>query len=280
MTNRRKFLVQTGMAATAIFASRPFNSMAKASDAFSLSNNSVLLLHSSNLLNEGGYELLRQTISESKAGFQNLVLLDTGSNAAKDPAHAGKMIGLLQDLNYDAALPGRVHFENQVSTRKIPLLATASGLNSDHPDNNIRPFHIIKKGDFKIGIMGAMAKSSGTIDDLAAVATRLKTAEGCHLVVCLSSLGYQDKNGIDDINLAAQSRNIDAIIGTSGTKSHRPEILVNADKHEVLVNHTSSDGVMIGKIEFGFDKDMKRNRISFANLRMENHSPKWSKFRV
>lgn len=278
MTNRRKFLVQTGMAATAILAAKPFNTFAKASGSFSFNNNSLVLLHSNGFHLESGIGLLQKTIADAKAGFNNVILLDTGSHSATDAEQAANLSKRLQQLGFDAGLPGNVHFESSIYGQTVPMVVSNS--NRESMGNNIQPYHIIKKGIYKIGIIGAHAGNSGSAEQINALAEKLKTSEGCHIVVCLSGLGYKTADTMNDIDLAGRSTHIDVIIGTSGTRSNKPELHMNANRHEVLVNHTSGDGVMIGRIEIGFDENQIKNRMSFANLYMEDNSAKCDKFKV
>jgi 5'-nucleotidase len=85
-----------------------------------------------------------------------------------------------------------------------------------------------KKGKLKIGITGCGVELNGLVPDKLCTNTKylsilkcvqeqvdiLKYEKKCHLIICLSHLGYKyDNNKISDIVLAKKTNNIDLIIG-------------------------------------------------------------------
>ena len=81
------------------------------------------------------------------------------------------------------------------------------------------------------------------------IADRLRTKEGCDVVVCLSHLGFRIKNGVCDEKLAAETKGIDVILGGhSHTFMEKPAVYLNADGKSVPVLHTGKSGIYVGEM--------------------------------
>jgi 5'-nucleotidase len=82
-------------------------------------------------------------------------------------------------------------------------------------------------------------------------------------VICLSHLGYSYKSTkIDDLKLAAQTKNLDLIIGGhTHTFLDKPTVVENAEGKAVWVNQVGWAGINVGRIDFYFDnKDLKEQK--------------------
>ena len=96
----------------------------------------------------------------------------------------------------------------------------------------------------------------------------LKKEKNCQLVVCLSELGYKNKNGLDDITLAEKSLYIDIIIGKHAI-NHTPFPIVacNRKREEVIIQHAAENGFGLGNIEIEFDgKTSAKRSLAINNL--------------
>ncbi len=97
------------------------------------------------------------------------------------------------------------------------------------------------------------------------MSAKLKEDEKCDLVICLSHLGYEYKNPQkpDDLKVAAQTENIDLIIGGhTHTFLDRPTLVKNRKGKEVLVNQVGCFGVNLGRIDFYFEPGNPNNHKS------------------
>jgi 5'-nucleotidase len=141
----------------------------------------------------------------------------------------------------------------------------------------VKPFKIFNKKGIKIGVFGLGIEFEGLVDkrmyketvyndpletaqDMVRI---LKKENNCDLVICLSHLGYkygkEDSNKISDLKLAAQTKDIDLIIGGhTHTFLDKPTIVKNADGKEVLVNQVGCYGINLGRIDFYFDNDKSK----------------------
>ena len=94
------------------------------------------------------------------------------------------------------------------------------------------------------------------------------------MVVCLSHLGYdygQAEDLVSDRKLAAQTHGIDIILGGhTHTFLTEPNVLKNSKGVNVLVNQVGWAGILLGRIDFYFDKDKKISKVSFQNQFIDN----------
>ncbi|MEO7263796.1 MAG: metallophosphoesterase [Ferruginibacter sp.] len=316
MTSRRYFIMQGALATTAMFLPKYLLDTGN-SGTFFLSGrgtgNSVTLLHTNDLHNQllphnygnfsqlGGFEHTANCISRIKQEIDNVVLVDAGdvfSGKKEDQDKYEKTLELMMAAGYDAALPGNRDYEagtdflqEQMTKHNLPLLSTNYSFTESWLKNLHQPYKIVQKGDIKIGIVGAgidmkdlapahvneQVKCINPINSIYATATMLKEQKKCNLVICISHLGYKNKNKTDDISLASQSKNIDVIIG--GHSHHfmqSPQIVLNRQQQEVIINHAGYGGMVLGNINIVFDDYGKKQQVSFNNLMIGTNENKWA----
>lgn len=220
------------MATAALLTARPFAAIANGLSpvtGFSINNNSLVLAHTGNAA--AGNQTLQQ-IAKLKNSNANLLMLHAGSNAPV--VNNGRAV-------YDASMQN----------------GTSFSINADD-------YKIVYKGNIKTGIITADSKKPSA-EKINALAIYLKKEKDCHLVVCLSQLGYKSKTGLDDLSLAAASTHLDVIIGghvTNFCKS--PMTTLNKNKEEVIINHAGTNGLAFRKIEIGFDNRGRKNQLAFT----------------
>jgi 5'-nucleotidase len=267
MNTRRKFLMQGGMAATALLAAKPFKAFSQYDSTHSAhGSNSVVLIHTHNLSNDRTQQAKMESLKSNKP---HAILLDVGHNL-KPTGLVGAAIPCC-----DAALPGHHAFgcHDQLLEQKTPVVVSNYDISDARLQKKVQPYQIIRKGKIRIGIIGAGSspENAGAIryknplKQLSTLATKLKEEKGCHLVVCLSNLGYKNAKNPDDVALARQSKDIDVIIGGhAGNSPRHPMIMMNKYGGEVILNHAHDTQLAPGQIEIHFDANGKKNRISFA----------------
>ncbi len=219
------------MATAALLTAKPFTAIANRISpvtGFSLNNNSLVLAHTGNTLGAVAGNTI-QHINNLKHSRANLIMLHAGETApAGQPA-------------YDATMhPGE----------RYSVLAN--------------DYKIIYKGDIKTGVITAnnTSVSAESIND---IAIYLKQEKNCHLVVCLSQLGYSSATGLNDQELAAASTHLDVIIGGHATNyCKQPVIAQNKNKAEVIINHAATNGLALRLIEIGFNNLGKKGNIAFT----------------
>lgn len=223
MNSRRKFLIKSGMAATAVLAIKPFNAIGKATSPFTgFSGNShhLVFLHTA-----GNHSKAIPYINDIKKNSSNTIILPAGKTTEDD-------------------------------TGKLP---------HDIPVNS-GDYTIIYKGGIKTGVVRAGANDPDVINRINTISTHLKKERNCELVVCLSQLGYKNKNKIDDTSLASSSTHLDIIIGGHSDNYHsHPVIALNHNKEEVIIHSAAGNHKAVGKIEIGFDEKGRKRQVGINN---------------
>ncbi len=130
-----------------------------------------------------------------------------------------------------------------------------------------KSFNIVFKGDIKIGVVKAFAGQKNALINTNKIASHLKEIEKCHLVICISALGFKNKVAIDDIKLAQRSNNIDIIIGNNlANYTTYPFIAQNNAKQEVIIQASTNNDFGLSNIEIEFDELHTKKSIAINNL--------------
>jgi 5'-nucleotidase len=89
----------------------------------------------------------------------------------------------------------------------------------------------------------------------------LKKKKGCDMVICLSHLGYKyNDNKISDEILARETEHIDLILGGhTHTFMEAPALFKNKYGDDVIVNQVGWGGIILGRLDFNFQRGKKKN---------------------
>jgi hypothetical protein len=220
------------LATTAMFALKPLKTIASAASNFtgiSGSYGKLAFLHTANLNPQNDYKVI-QNIKYIKNNNTNTILLKAGHDETGS-------------LAYDAS----IHGANDLSA--------ITG-----------EYKIVNKGNIRTGIISARPEESNVIEKVKTLSTYLKEEKNCTVVVCLSQLGYKNKNMPDDITLAKKSTHLDIIIGGHAENFHlHPVIALNNNNAEVVIHSAAGDTTDFGKIEIDFDGQGRKKHISLTN---------------
>jgi len=242
MKSRRYFLAQGTLATTAMFALKPFTSIGSTISqlaGFNGSYGKLAFLHTANLNNSDNKVI--KCIQDIKNKNTNAILLNAGQGVQDETG----------SLVYDASING----SNDLSA--------ITG-----------EYKIITKGNTRTGIISARPEESNIIQKIKTLSTWLKKEKNCTIVVCLSQLGYNNKNTPDDITLAKESTHLDIIVGGHTENFHmQPIVALNSNNAEVIIHSASGNSFDFGKIEIDFDWQGRKNHISFANHSSKNITP-------
>jgi 5'-nucleotidase len=192
------------------------------------------------------------------------------------------MITAMNKAGYQAAtignnelVNGQSHLADILRYMQFPLVNCNYSFSNTELASLVKPYFILYSGKFKIGITGVGAKVKvdgvGYNDAYISankIATYLKHAEKCNLVICLAHLGYENEDTIvSNKGLAMQSENIDMVIGGHHKKMMlSPMVLRNKQNNEVFLSQAGWDGLMLGKVVFGFNENKQRQSFSTANV--------------
>jgi len=182
-------------------------------------------------------------------------------------------------MGYDACTIGNHDFDggmenlaNQLTQHaKFPMLVSNYDFTGTAMENKTTPYRVFKKGKLKIGVFGVSIELHGLVPDnlygstqyldpirkANEMADKLKKEEDCDMIICLSHLGYQYKEGnkVSDEILAKETANIDLIIGGhTHTFLDDPVVLKNKNSNDVIVNQVGFAGIILGRLDFEFSK--------------------------
>lgn len=230
---------------------------------------------------QGGVARRATLVENIRKENPDTLLLDAGDIFQGTPYfnyYGGELeFKLMSMLKYDAATIGNHDFDNgidglyaQLPHADFDFLIANYDFSNTIMDTHTRPYKVFEKDGVKIGVFGLGIRLKGLVNDnlyketryldpveiAQDISTVLREKEGCHIVICLSHLGYKYKNPdiSSDVNLAENTENIDLIIGGhTHTFMDRPAIHQNRKGEQVLVNQVGCFGINLGRIDFYLD---------------------------
>jgi len=236
----------------------------------------------------GGLASLSGLVRTLREGSPNNLLLDAGDMFQGTPYfnyYKGELIfKVMSEIGYDAGTIGNHEFDNglegilnPLDNANFPLVCSNYDFSQTILAGRFPEHLILKKGGLKIGLYGLGIELSGLVseknyletiyNDPVKVALEkeefLKNDEKCDLVICLSHLGLVYKGDkISDKKLASLTHCTDLIIGGhTHTFLDVPLELKNADGKRILVNQAGWGAMVLGKIDFLFDKNDRESPV-------------------
>jgi 5'-nucleotidase len=250
----------------------------------------------------GGMEKRAAIIEKIRKLYSNVLLLDAGDIFQGTPYfnfYGGEPeLRLMSAMKYDAATMGNHDFDNglegfanMLKYADFPFVCSNYDFNDTILYNKTKPYIIIHINTLRVGIFGLGIQLNGLvakknygntiyndpINTANYYANFLKHEMKCHLIICLSHLGYKyaDKK-VSDIMLAEETNHINLIIGGhTHTFLNQAQEIKNKSGKKVLVNQAGWGGIQLGRIDFIFDKNKKKHTgkndfayISYKNLQI------------
>ena len=244
--------------------------------------------------NQGGFARRAALIQKIREEEKNILLLDSGDTFQGTPYFnffGGELeFKLMSMMGYDASTMGNHDFDNGLEgfkkvlpNAKFPFICSNYDFKNTILDGQTLPYKVFKKNGIKVGIFGVGIELAGLvgkksygetvwqnpIEIAQHYATFLRNEKKCDLVICLSHIGYDYKDNprkISDKILASQTDGIDLILGGhTHTFLPEPQTFVNKSGKNVMVNQVGWAGLLLGKINFYFDKNKKVKNISWNN---------------
>ena len=226
--------------------------------------------------NMGGVSKRHTILQKIRSEEEHVLLLDAGDIFQGTPyfnTFNGELeMKLMSLLQYDAATMGNHDFDiglegflNAQQFANFPFLCANYDFSETILSGKTKAYHIFHKAGIKIGVFGVGVALKGLVSEdkygntryLDPISTANKIAselksKSCDLVICLSHLGfeYENKNINSDRKLAAETQNIDIILGGhTHTFFDKPLVLKNSKNKDVLVNQVGWGGVYLGRID-------------------------------
>ncbi len=240
---------------------------------------------------KGGLAGISAMAKKYKSANPNTLLFDAGDMFQGTPYFnyfkGELMLKIMSAAGYDAGTIGNHEFDNGLEGILKPLPnATFPLINSNYDFSDtilagkFPRWKIFKRSGIKIGVYGLGIELKGLVadknigntvyNDPVKVATEmeifLKNEKNCDLVICLSHLGLRYKDDfVSDMIIAEETSMTDLIIGGhSHTWLEEPIIQKNKAGKQVIVNQAWWGGLVMGKIDFVFERSKKKQKAVFS----------------
>lgn len=211
-------------------------------------------------------------------GSRNVLLLDAG-DFSQGTSYFTLMKGdveveCMNSMRYDAACLGNHEFDNgleelarRISMCRFPVVCANYDFDNPAVEKLVKPFCILRRGGFKIGIIGLLTDLSVVVDKPVAdkikyldplecanrYAKILKDEKHCDLVICLTHLGYEGES-FTDPELVAGLENVDLVIGGhSHTFLDKAATETDAAGKEVPIVTDGCWGLYVGQVDVWAD---------------------------
>ncbi len=298
--NRRKFIRNIGIGTTGIAMGIP--SMGLAADDFvivSILHTNDLHSHvepfsdtNARYDGKGGLARISGIIKNIRDKNPNTLVLDAGDTFQGTPYFnyfGGEFIyKLMSAAGYDATTIGNHEFDNGLEglqnalpAAKFPVINSNYDFSDTILAGKFPRWKTFRKSGIKIGVYGIGIELAGLVSPLQfgntvyldSVKTALemesflKNEKECNLVVCLSHLGlrYRDSQ-VSDVILAAETQHTDLIVGGhTHTFLEEPLTIKNKSGNPVLVNQAWWGGLVLGQIDFVFERMSKKRETALAS---------------
>lgn len=228
----------------------------------------------------GGVVAREKFVRKIREEEEHVLLLDAGDIFQGTPYfnyYKGKPeMQVMSMLRYDAATLGNHDFDNgidglvkQMEYADFDFVNCNYNFETTALEYIMKPYTIIKRGKLRIGILGVGIELKGLVPDRLCegilyqdpiekaneIAYLLKVQKKCDYVICLSHLGFEYKeNKVSDKILAAESENIDCILGGhTHTFLEKALTVKNRKNQEVIVNQVGWAGLFLGRINIFFN---------------------------
>ncbi|WP_028121190.1 bifunctional metallophosphatase/5'-nucleotidase [Epilithonimonas tenax] len=244
--------------------------------------------------NQGGFARRASLIQKIRSEEKNVLLLDSGDIFQGTPYFnffGGELeFKLMSMMRYDASTMGNHDFDNGLQgfmkvlpNANFPFICSNYDFKNTILDGKTEAYKIFIKDGIKVGIFAVGIELNGLvgkknyaetiyqdpIEMAQHYADFLRNEKKCDLVICLSHIGfdYQDQpDKISDKHLAAKTSGIDLILGGhTHTFLKEPLKFKNKNGNNVIVNQVGWAGILLGRLDFYFDKNKNVKNISWNN---------------
>lgn len=244
--------------------------------------------------NQGGFARRAALIQKIRSEEKNVLLLDSGDTFQGTPYFnffGGELeFKLMSMMGYDASTLGNHDFDNGLAgfkkvqpNAKFPFICSNYDFKNTILDGQTISYKVFNKNGIKVGIFAVGIELAGLVGKKEYGETEyqnpvevaqhysefLRNDKKCDLVICLSHIGYEYKDNPDKICdkiLAAKTDGIDLILGGhTHTFLPEPQSFINRKGKNILVNQVGWAGLLLGKLDFYFDKNKNVKNISWNN---------------
>ena len=228
----------------------------------------------------GGFIRRMEMIRLEREANPDVLLFDSGDFSQGSPYYTlfkGSVeTELMSAMKYDAVAIGNHEFDFGLENMarifreaKFPVVCANYDFSGTVVDGLTKPYIILKRNGLRIGVFGVSPKLDGLVDAtkcvgvkyLDPVATADKVArelrhdKKCDVVICLSHLGWDMQDDVDDADMLAQNHDIDIVLG-GHSHSYFTELKYapNADGKPIPDDQNGKHAVFVGKIKLSVER--------------------------
>ena len=240
---------------------------------------------------KGGLARISTLAQKYKKENPSTLLFDSGDMFQGTPYfnyfEGELMLKIMSAAGYDAGTIGNHEFDNGLEgilkplpNAKFPLINSNYDFSDTILADKFPRWKIFKRSGIKIGVYGLGIELKGLVADknigntvfndplkvALGMEMFLKMDKKCDLVICLSHLGLRYKEDFaSDMILAAETSMTDLIIGGhSHSFLEEPIIQKNKVGEQVIINQAWWGGLVMGKIDFVFERSRKKQKAVFS----------------
>ncbi len=224
--------------------------------------------------NKGGYARRMGMIEQLRNDSTVLFLFDSGDFSQGTPYfnffHGRVEVDAMNRMGYDVVTLGNHEFDNGVDTlaailhdAQFQVVCANYEVTGTPLESIVKPYVVLERNGVRVGVLGLGVQPDNLINPRMfapvkwlnplpvanEIADKLRNKEYCDVVICLSHLGTEEeKSEICDRWIAANSRNIDVILGGHTHSIISTEKVINLDGKEVILSQMGKAGARIGKM--------------------------------
>lgn len=227
------------------------------------------------LAGRGGFLRRIAMLKEERAKDPDLLYFDSGDFSQGSPYYSiykGDVeVGLMNRMGIDASTIGNHEFdfglENMARLFRManfPILCSNYDFTGTPVEGLVKRYTVIKRKGVKIGVFALDPEMEGLVstqncvgvsylDPVATANEMVSLLRGklhCDLIICISHMGWINKQTISDKEIIAQTRGIDLVLGGhSHTYLKELEYAADLDGKLVPVDQNGKHGIFIGKMK-------------------------------
>ena len=224
---------------------------------------------------KGGYIRRVSLVKQLRAQHPDMLLLDCGDFSQGSVYYSlfkGEVeVQLMNLMGYDACTIGNHEFDCGLDNMarlfrmaRFPIVCSNYDFTGTPCQGLVRPYVVKECAGMRVGIFGLAPQLEGLVSAVncpgvrythpAVVAQQmadlLRNQEHCQFVICLSHLGYGDRDDQDPAVIQA-TRGIDVVLGGhSHTYFEYTKYLPNADGRLIPLDHQGKNAQFVGLLQF------------------------------
>lgn len=224
----------------------------------------------------GGLDQLARMVDRFRQQSREIVLLDAGDVLDARSEWVERWQGdveyrWIQETGYDAVALGDQELRLGVEALarlgrewSPPWIASNYRVTGTLLEDYVEPYRIVERGGIRIGVFSLGIAFSGRVPErlteglaygdpilwAGQMVRYLRQRRLCDYCICLSHLGYQNSEGVDDVEVARATTGLDLIIGGhSHTLLEEPVRIARTDGSETWIVQSGSGGLRLGRVD-------------------------------